>query len=114
MIHYSCDLCKRVIDPHADTRHIVKIEVFTAIDDVQACGCDAVSEDEADHLESMHDLLERLDECAELETGRLDDADGDEPETRTLRFDLCDDCRRRFLKNPLGVKPGKQFDFSNN
>jgi hypothetical protein len=129
MLHYSCDLCKRAIDPHADVRHVVKIEVFAAIDDVQTCGCEDVTEDDADHLESMHDLLERLDDCPELEASRLDDpglddsavdgiaADGraaDEPETRSLRFDLCDDCRRRFLRNPLGVKPGKQFDFSNN
>jgi hypothetical protein len=31
-----------------------------------------------------------------------------------MRFDLCDACRQRFVKNPLGVKPGKQLDFSNN
>ena len=65
-------------------------------------------------LELPVDLLERLDECTDGEAGRLDDADIAEPETRTLRFDLCEDCRRRFLRNPLGGKPGKQFDFSNN
>jgi len=119
MLHYSCDLCKRAIDPHADVRHVVKIEVFTAIEDEQACGCEELVDDDADHLESMHDLLERLDDCPELDAAQLDETglEGkavDEPETRSLRFDLCDDCRRRFLKNPLGVKPGKQFDFSNN
>jgi hypothetical protein len=50
-------------------------------------------------------LLERLDES---ELADLED------DTRSLRFDLCDACRQRFVKNPLGVKGGKQLDFSNN
>jgi len=134
MLHYSCDVCKRVIDPQAELRHVVKIEVFAAIDDVPACGCEGLVADDADHLEAMHDLLERIDECPELDAGRLDEVglgdgvdsepdssepdssepESSEPESRSLRFDLCDECRRRFLKNPLGGKPGKQFDFSNN
>jgi hypothetical protein len=31
-----------------------------------------------------------------------------------MRFDLCDDCRRRFVRNPLGIKSGKTLDFSQN
>ena len=31
-----------------------------------------------------------------------------------LRFDLCPECRKRFLKNPLGRKHAEQFDFSKN
>lgn len=105
MLHYSCDLCKRSIDPHSHVRHVVKIEVFQALDDEQACDCDAAgAAEEADHLEEMEDMLERLDDTAAL----LD------AETQSFRFDLCDECRRRFLRNPLGVKPGKQLDFSNN
>ena len=105
MLHYSCDVCKRPIDPETDVRHVVKIEVFPAIDD-PACGC---SEGEgladADHLEEMQDLLEKLDDG---DVTSLDDG------TRSLRFDLCDACRQRFVKNPLGMKSGKHFDFSNN
>jgi len=99
MLHYSCDICKRPIVAGSDLRHVVKIEVFPAVED-QPCGCPggSVSQHDADHLEEMQDLLERLD-----------DAD-----LRSLRFDLCDACRQRFVKNPLGVKGGKQLDFSNN
>jgi hypothetical protein len=105
MLHYSCDLCKRAIDPHAQARHVVKIEVFQALDDEQACECDeADATADANHLDEMEDMLERLDDTAAM----LD------AETHLFRFDLCDDCRRRFLRNPLGVKPGKQLDFSNN
>jgi hypothetical protein len=104
MLHYSCDLCKRSIDPHADVRHVVKIEVFQALDDEQVCGCDTASAvDDADHLDDVQDMLERLDDVGMLDV-----------DTQSLRFDLCDDCRRKFLRNPLGVKPGKQHDFSNN
>ncbi len=105
MLHFSCDACKRPIDPHTGTRHVVKIEVFTAIEDDDACGCTAESgeHDEADHLEEMQDLLERLDDAGDL---------GDD--TRSMRFDLCDDCRRKYVRNPLGLKKGKQLDFSQN
>lgn len=101
MLHYSCDLCKRPIDTRADVRHVVKIEVFPAVDDQAVEG----SGDDADHLEEMQDLLEHLDDG---------DATALEESARSMRFDLCDACRQRFVKNPLGAKNGKQLDFSNN
>jgi hypothetical protein len=104
MLHYSCDVCKRPIDSKAGSRHVVKIEVFPAIEDGQSCGCEGDGESDADHLEEMQDLLERLDS----DEVTLDDA------TQSMRFDLCDACRQRFVKNPLGVKSGKQLDFSQN
>jgi hypothetical protein len=106
MLHYSCDSCKRPIDHVSDVRHVVKIEVFPAVED-QPCGCqdsDAGTAD-ADHLEDMQDVLEHLDES---DLADLDDS------TRSLRFDLCDTCRQRFVKNPLGINLGKQLYFSNN
>ena len=101
MLHYSCDLCKRPIDIKRDVRHVVKIEVFPAIEDVDA----EIEITDVDNLEEMHELLESLDDQA-------DEAD-DNP-TRSLRFDLCDACRQRYLRNPLGAKSSKQFNFSNN
>ena len=106
MLHYSCDVCKRPIDPQTGTRHVVKIEVFAAIEEDHDCGCDDVASDseDADHLEEMQDLLERLEDAG----------DGLDAETRSMRFDLCDDCRRRFVRNPLGIRKGKQVGFSQN
>jgi hypothetical protein len=107
MLHYSCDVCKRPIDPHADVRYVVKIEVFQAVEDAAVEGCcdaESASED-ADHLEEMQELLQRLDE---QDDSFMDDG------TRSMRFDLCDACRQRFVKNPLGMKSGKQLNFSNN
>jgi hypothetical protein len=107
MIHYSCDICQRPIHLQSDVRHVVKIEVFPAVED-ETCGCDDLDEigEEADHLEEMQDLLERLDEC--------EDPRMDQDATRSLRFDLCDACRQRFVKNPLGLKSGTQLNFSQN
>lgn len=108
MLHYSCDLCKRAIDSHADVRHVVKIEVFQAVEEGSNGPSGSCCEDreDDDHLEEMQELLEGLDdhECA----GLLDDR------TVSLRFDLCDSCRQRFVKNPLGMKTGKKLDFSQN
>jgi len=106
MLHYSCDVCKRPIDPHADVRYVVKIEVFQAVEDAAAEGCceaESAAED-ADHLEEMQELLEQID----CDDAAIDDG------TRSMRFDLCDTCRQRFVKNPLGMKTGKQLDFSQN
>jgi hypothetical protein len=108
MLHYSCDMCKRPIDTHDQVRHVVKIEVFAAPDDEEAMRemLDGESLGDADHLDDMQDLLERLDDGVTAES--LDD------DTRAFRFDLCGECRRRFLRNPLGAKSGKKLDFSNN
>ncbi|MFM7033766.1 MAG: hypothetical protein ACKOYJ_01025 [Planctomycetia bacterium] len=107
MLHYSCDVCKRPIDTQMDVRHVVKIEVFQAVEDCTQSGCCGNERtDDANHLEEMQEMLERLDDhdCA----GLLDDA------TVAMRFDLCDTCRQRFLRNPLGMKTGKAVGFSQN
>lgn len=106
MLHYSCDMCKRPIDTCCEARHVVKIDVFQAIDDSgDGCG-GGVDGDDFDHLEDVQDLLQRIDE-QDLEML-------EEEATRSLRFDLCDECRRAFLKNPLGSKSAKSLNFSNN
>jgi len=109
MLHYSCDLCKRPIDTAIDVRHVVKIEVFQAVEEGTGNGCcGEPTEDAADHLDDMQDLLESIDERDLHGEGDFNDG------TQSLRFDLCDACRQRFLKNPLGIKTGKKLDFSQN
>ena len=101
MIHYTCDLCRRELDPDEDLRYVVKIEVRAAFDPVVAD-----EEGDRDHLGEIQDLLERLEDAE-------DDQIGDDVYQR-LRFDLCPECRRRFSKNPLGRETAKALDFSNN
>ena len=59
MLHYSCDMCKRPIVAGTDLRHVVKIEVFPAVEK-QPCECAGsdTGHHDADHLEEMQDLLE--------------------------------------------------------
>lgn len=88
MIHFTCDCCGRAINQTSETRYVVRMEVYAALDD----GADHAS-DESDHLEEIEDLLERMDDL---------DAELDESLYRQVRYDLCADCRERFLRNPLG------------
>ena len=104
MLHYSCDVCKRPIDPRNDIRHVVKIEVYPAVDDSSSPECDG-GMDDADHLDAVQEILERIED---EDDGPFDDA------ARSMRFDLCDACRQRFVRNPLGIRAGKRLDFSNN
>ncbi|MBS0210899.1 MAG: hypothetical protein JSS27_18300 [Planctomycetes bacterium] len=102
MIHYSCDLCKRPLDPQDDLRYVVKIEVYAAFDPVQNEDADA----DRDNLQDLSDMLEHLDTLDSSQVG--DDV------YQQKRFDLCPECRKRFLRNPLGRKTSDKFDFSKN
>ena len=100
MIRYSCDMCKRDIDPDEDLRYVVKIEMFAAFDPL------VMEEEDRDHLQEIQDILERLEDVENDQIG--DDV------YQQLRFDLCPECRKKFLKNPLGRESTKLVDFSKN
>jgi hypothetical protein len=104
MIRYSCDWCKRELDSQDDLRYVVKMEIFAAIDPAATDD----DEDDRDHLEEIQDILERMEDSTSDQIG--DDV------YQQLRFDLCPECRRKFLKNPLGRKAvaAKAFKFSTN
>jgi hypothetical protein len=104
MIRYSCDLCKRDLDPEDDLRYVVKVEVYAALDSATA----DEAEDDRDHLQEIQDILERLEDADDDQLG----ADV----YQQLRFDLCPECRKKFLKNPLGrqVSIAKAVGFSKN
>lgn len=102
MIRYSCDLCKRELDPEVDLRYVVKMEVYAAIDPAAADEAD----DDRDHLQEIQDILERLEDAD-------NDRIGDDV-YQQLRFDLCTECRKKFVKHPLGREIVKVFGFSEN
>ena len=102
MVHYSCDICKRLIEAEEDVRYVVKIEVYAALDP----SADDV-DDDRDGLQDVQEMLQRVEEsCSEDVTP--DDL------YQNLRFDLCPDCRKKFLSRPLGRESAKQFNFSQN
>ena len=102
MIHYSCDMCKRPMDPENDLRYVVKLEVYAAFDPLSSDDAD----DDRDCLQELHEILERVDDAA-------DDNVGDDV-YQQLRFDVCPECHQKLLKNPLGRKPAEKHDFSRN
>jgi hypothetical protein len=100
MIRYLCDMCKREIDPDGDLRYAVKIEIYAAFDPL------SMEEDDRDHLQEIQDMLERLEDTDSDDIG--DDV------YQQLRFDLCPECRKSFLQNPLGPQRANILDFSEN
>jgi hypothetical protein len=101
MLHFSCDRCKRELDGD-DLRYVVKIEIHAAMDPV----ADEDLEDDRDHLMEIEDILENsLDEASE--------AIGEDIYQRR-RFDLCPQCYRKFVQNPLGRELKVSLGFSKN
>jgi hypothetical protein len=101
MIHYTCDCCKRVLDPDTELRYVVRLEVYAAIDPT----ADPAADDR-DHLEEIQDMLDQLEGDADSQLG--DDV------YSSRRYDLCAECRNLFVKNPLGRHALTGLDFSRN
>ncbi len=99
MLHFSCDLCGCRLH---DGRYVVKMEVFPAFDPAEIDEQDL----DSDHLEEISDLLGEMEAVGECCT--------DDCETKQLRFDLCTECRKKFLEDPLARAALQRFDFSEN
>lgn len=102
MIHYSCDRCKCSIDPEDDLRYVVKLEVHAAMEPVDSDNAD----DDRDHLLEIQEILERIDDSE-------NDCIGDDIYQKQ-RFDLCADCYKKFIKNPIGRESPVHLGFSQN
>jgi hypothetical protein len=80
------------------------MEVFAALDPMKLTEDDLVE----DNLEEVSKLLCELEESGEDDDAFL------EPACRHFRYDLCPDCHRKFLRDPLGRESAQKFDFSKN
>lgn len=108
VIHYTCDRCKRTINTVDQPRYVVQIEIQSAVDDPlddHPLGIDQEVEEDVDYLSELHQSLEGMSE--------LPDEVAD-PSHHRGRYDLCCDCHRQFLKNPLGRDAMAAIGFSNN
>ena len=101
MIHFTCDGCGRPLNPEYDVRYVVRMEIYASLDPTEDA-CD----DDCDHIQDIQDILEQLDDTDDSQIG--DDI------YQQVRYDLCTECRKRFLRNPLGRLAAPQFDFSDN
>jgi len=101
MMHFSCDLCGKMIHSEDDQRYIIKIESHAAQDPVQITDADL----DEDHLVEIGQLLSEMEEHEES---------GDVDQAHRFRFDLCPDCHKRFVRDPLGKEQGHKLFFSKN
>jgi hypothetical protein len=101
MLHVTCDCCGKEL--RAGEKHfVVKIEVFAAQDPAELTEEDL----DEDHMEAVSQLLQEMEDD-------LDAVATLEPVSRHLRFDLCMECRSRYLRDPLSKEAAK-FHFSEN
>lgn len=99
MLHFSCDLCGRQL---GDQRFVVRLEVFPSFDPEEFDEEDL----DADHLQEISEELHAMEV-----TGKSSIEDC---ESRDFRFDLCPECRRKYVKDPLGRDALQRLNFSEN
>src|SRR5262249_12085427 len=102
MLHFTCDLCGKELLPQGDHRYVVKIEVFAAHDPRELTEADL----DEDHMEAVSQLLRDVEDSADPET--------ETPSNKKFRYDLCPECQKKFLRDPLGKEQEQKFDFSEN
>jgi hypothetical protein len=100
MVHVTCDGCQKELFS-GDDHFVVKIEAFVAQDPLKLTEADL----DEDHMEEVSKLLCELDE---------DDVDLVGPARRSFRYDLCPECHKKFVRDPLGRDAAQKFDFSKN
>jgi hypothetical protein len=101
MLHISCDLCRKEISSESNFRYVVKMEVFAAHDPAELTEADL----DEDHMEAVSQLIR--DQA-------LIDPDEASPAYKSIRFDLCPECHKKFIRDPLGKEAAQNFDFSEN
>ena len=84
---------------------VVYQDAWTLDQLVLACALTEADLD-ADHMEAVGELLRQIEEN--------DAAFELEPASRKLRYDLCGDCRKRYLRDPLGRESAPKCQFSKN
>ncbi len=103
MLHVTCDLCGKELRPGEHHHHVVKIEVYAAQDPREITEADL----DEDHMEAVSQLLQDMEE-------NLASPDDLDPANQNFRFDLCPECRKKFVRDPLGREAAQKFDFSEN
>ena len=103
MIHYSCDRCGRAINPKEELRYVVRVEVEAVMEPIDG---EVIEDEDRDHLMELHEIMEHAEDADNPLMG--------EGVYQRKRFDLCPECHRQFLKNPVGREASKLHNFSKN
>ena len=70
MIHFSCDRCKRMIDPEDELRYVVKLEVSAAMEPLENCEVEGVIDGKV-VVEELLSLRSMSKLYGEIKTGKL-------------------------------------------
>jgi hypothetical protein len=100
MLNFTCDHCGKELRSGEEQRYVVKIEAYAAEDPRAITEADL----EEDHMEAVSALLREIEDCG---------ADVDEPH-KQIRYDLCNECHKRFIDDPLGKDNSQKLFFSKN
>jgi endogenous inhibitor of DNA gyrase (YacG/DUF329 family) len=103
MMHITCDLCGKEVSSGDDPRFVVKIEVFAAHDPTEITEADL----DEDHMEVISQLLLEMEDNPDEELELA-------PTCKKFRYDLCPECQKKFVRDPLGKEGSQKFDFSEN
>jgi len=95
-------MCGKGLLVDEDVRYIVKIEVYAAYDPLELTEEDL----EGDHLAEMSAIFEQTEgkDAEELE----------EEVYKSFRFDLCMECQKKYLQDPLFRNVFRRTDISPN
>ena len=94
---FVCDACGATLLADSDVRYVLKIEGFAAYDPLELTRDDMERDFEAE----MKALLDSL--------AGLDAQSAQDQVHRAFQFDLCPECWRRYLRDPLtGARPTPQ------
>ena len=102
MLHVTCDLCGKKLQPGDDHHYVVKIEAYAAQDPAEITEADL----DEDHMEAVGQMLRDMEHNmngAEVAAA-----------CKNFRYDLCPECHKKFLRDPLGRETAQKFDFSEN
>ena len=100
MIHFSCDRCHRAIAKD-ELRFTVSIEIQVAVEN-QPADEEVLPEE----MEVLHEVLDELNEEEREEVKRF--------AYQRQEHDLCLECQREYLANPLGAEAPTRVGFSEN
>ncbi len=103
MIQITCDLCGKSLSKETQSRFVVRVESFVGSDPSEFLGL-TESDLDVDHLEAISEQIAREGDAALP------------PAHQSAQFDLCQECRDQYMRDPLGRRafPAYRFGASRN
>jgi hypothetical protein len=101
MVHYTCDLCGKELLPEDGRRYVIRMEVYAAHDLAEITEADL----DQDHMDAVSQMLQGVEDG----TADLDELSAP---FQKFRYDLCPDCHKKFVRDPLNKETAQKFHYS--